>query len=76
MHFDSAILLRSCPAAARFCGTGACLSLRACAPPCAQTLTDNGVPDETTVFEDHQIDPVDFYIPILHLHWNDDLTVA
>jgi len=40
-----------------------------------KTLEENGVPDETPQFEDLQV-PTDFYVPILHLHWNDDLTVA
>lgn len=40
-----------------------------------QTLEENGVPDETPEFEDHNV-PTDYYIPVLHVYWNDDLTVA
>lgn len=39
------------------------------------TLEENGVPDETPVFEDHHV-PTDYFIPVLHVYWNDDLTVA
>ncbi len=31
--------------------------------------------DESTEFEDHHINN-DFYVPVLHVYWNDDLTVA
>ncbi len=40
-----------------------------------QTLEENGVPDETPEFEDHNV-PTDYFIPVLHVYWNDDLTVA
>jgi len=40
-----------------------------------KTLAENEVQDEATEFEDHHIS-TDFYIPILHVYWNDDLTVA
>ncbi|PNH09415.1 Cytochrome b5 domain-containing protein 1 [Tetrabaena socialis] len=38
------------------------------------TLEENGVKDETPVFEDHNV-PLDYFIPVLHVYWNDDLTV-
>ena len=48
----------------------------ACLPmPWLQTLADNQVPDESATFEDHDISN-EFYVPILHVYWNDDLTVA
>jgi hypothetical protein len=40
-----------------------------------RTLEDNGVVDETRMFEDLQM-PTDAFIPVLHVYWNDDLTVA
>mmetsp|Transcript_39741 Transcript_39741/g.118271 ORF Transcript_39741/g.118271 Transcript_39741/m.118271 type:complete len:226 (+) Transcript_39741:152-829(+) len=40
-----------------------------------KTLEENGVPDEKAEFEDDHI-PQDFYVPVLHVYWNDDLTVA
>eukprot|EP00197_Chlamydomonas_leiostraca_P010318 CAMPEP_0202859012 /NCGR_PEP_ID=MMETSP1391-20130828/1316_1 /ASSEMBLY_ACC=CAM_ASM_000867 /TAXON_ID=1034604 /ORGANISM="Chlamydomonas leiostraca, Strain SAG 11-49" /LENGTH=155 /DNA_ID=CAMNT_0049538009 /DNA_START=289 /DNA_END=756 /DNA_ORIENTATION=- len=40
-----------------------------------KTLEENGVPDETPVFEDLRV-PTDAFIPVLHVYWNDDLTVA
>lgn len=40
-----------------------------------QTLEDNGVVNETSTFEDLQV-PSDAFIPVLHVYWNDDLTVA
>lgn len=40
-----------------------------------RTLAENGVPDESAEFEDQQIEST-FYIPVLHVYWNDDLTVA
>ncbi|EFJ51680.1 hypothetical protein VOLCADRAFT_79473 [Volvox carteri f. nagariensis] len=39
------------------------------------TLEENGMPNETPTFEDHHV-PTDYYIPVLHVYWNDDLTVA
>lgn len=39
------------------------------------TLDDNFVRDESQTFEDHHI-PQDYYIPVLHVYWNDDLTIA
>ncbi|KAG2493285.1 hypothetical protein HYH03_008421 [Edaphochlamys debaryana] len=39
------------------------------------TLQENGVPDEGPTFEDHHV-PGDYYIPVLHVYFNDDLTVA
>lgn len=38
-------------------------------------LEQNGVPNETRSFEDHLV-ATDYYIPVLHVYWNDDLTVA
>lgn len=40
-----------------------------------KTLAENGVVDEDGTFEEHQI-PVDAFLPVLHVYWNDDLTVA
>jgi hypothetical protein len=40
-----------------------------------QTLLDNGVADESGTFENLDM-PTDFHIPVLHVYWNDDLTVA
>ena len=39
------------------------------------TLEENGVLDETETFYDLGIND-DFYIPVLHIYYNDDLTVA
>eukprot|EP00798_Chlamydomonas_sp_ICE-L_P027029 gene27029-2256_t len=39
-----------------------------------KTLQGNGILDETMTFEDCQM-PTDKYIPVLHVYWNDDLTV-
>jgi hypothetical protein len=39
------------------------------------TLTENGVPDESDEFEQLTIDQ-DYYTPVLHVYFNDDLTVA
>lgn len=38
------------------------------------TLTENGIEDEADEFKELDIDP-DFYIPAIHLYYNDDLTV-
>jgi len=38
------------------------------------TLDDNDIPDETDDFSQLGIDP-DQYIPVIHVHFNDDLTV-
>eukprot|EP00879_Flechtneria_rotunda_P007962 GHRR01008342.1.p1 GENE.GHRR01008342.1~~GHRR01008342.1.p1 ORF type:complete len:233 (+),score=65.45 GHRR01008342.1:339-1037(+) len=40
-----------------------------------RTLQENGVLDDTEVFESLDM-PHDFHIPVLHVYWNDDLTVA
>lgn len=40
-----------------------------------KTLQENGVADETSTFETLGL-PSDFHIPVLHVYWNDDLTVA
>jgi len=39
------------------------------------TLDENGVPDEVPEFEDLNV-PTDYYVPVIHVYWNDDLTVA
>lgn len=39
------------------------------------TLEENRVVDETRTFEDLMI-PTDYFVPVLHCYWNDDLTVA
>ncbi|CAM9793407.1 unnamed protein product [Chrysoparadoxa australica] len=39
------------------------------------TLEENGVVDESLEFEKLQIED-DFFIPVLHIYFNDDLTVA
>ncbi len=41
----------------------------------SKTLEDNSVPDETEEFYKLGLDD-DFYIPTLHLYFNDDLTIA
>lgn len=38
------------------------------------TLEQNGIPDETDEFRKLDIEE-DFYIPAIHLYYNDDLTV-
>ena len=40
-----------------------------------KTLEENGVLDETETFYELGIND-DFYIPVLHIYYNDDLTVA
>jgi hypothetical protein len=40
-----------------------------------KTLEKNGVPDETEVFYDLGMND-DYYIPSLHIYYNDDLTRA
>ena len=40
-----------------------------------KTLEENDIPDESEEFIDLNIDE-DFYIPTVHLYYNDDLTVA
>ena len=40
-----------------------------------KTLEENDVPDEAQEFERLSIEE-EFYFPILHLYFNDDLTVA
>jgi len=39
------------------------------------TLEENGITDEVPEFEALNV-PTDYYIPVLHVYWNDDLTVA
>ncbi len=39
------------------------------------TLAENGVPDESADFEDVGLQG-DSYVPVLHVYWTDDLTVA
>lgn len=41
----------------------------------ARTLADNGLPDEAGSYEDAGL-AGDEAVPVLHLYWNDDLTVA
>lgn len=41
----------------------------------SKTLEENGCLDENDEFEKLQI-PDDFYIPVIHVYFNDDLTVA
>jgi len=43
--------------------------------PTLQTLEENGVLDESPQFEDLGM-PNGSYLPVLHVYWNDDLTVA
>jgi hypothetical protein len=40
------------------------------------TLEENGVIDETDEFERLEVDQEDWYIPAIHLYYNDDLTIA
>ena len=40
-----------------------------------KNLIDNGIPDESDEFESLRIDS-DYYYPVLHLYYNDDLTVS
>lgn len=40
-----------------------------------KTLEENEIPDEASEFERLSIEE-EFYFPILHLYFNDDLTVA
>ena len=40
-----------------------------------KNLVENGVADETATFEDLHV-PTEAFIPVLHVYWNDDLTVA
>jgi hypothetical protein len=40
-----------------------------------QTLQENGVLDEAGAFEDLDL-ASDFHVPVLHVYWNDDLTVG
>ena len=38
------------------------------------TLSDNGIEDQTQLYEDLQIPPEQQYVPAIHVHFNDDLT--
>ncbi len=40
-----------------------------------RTLEECGLLDERELFEEHQLPP-DFYLPVLHVYWTDDLTEA
>ena len=40
-----------------------------------QTLEENGIPDESPVFEKLGMDDDDF-IPVVHIYFSDDLTIA
>ena len=41
----------------------------------SKTLDENQVQDEAEEFKELGMDP-EFYVPVLHLYFNDDLTVA
>ncbi|KAL4426633.1 hypothetical protein ABPG74_018711 [Tetrahymena malaccensis] len=41
-----------------------------------KNLEENGIPDETVEFEELDIPETEWYIPAIHLYFNDDLTVA
>lgn len=38
------------------------------------TLTDNGIQDQTELYEELEVPPEQQYIPAIHIHFNDDLT--
>ncbi len=40
-----------------------------------RTLEENGVTDEDTEFEKLHI-PDNFYVPVIHIYFNDDLSIA
>jgi len=40
-----------------------------------KTLEENGIPDESEEFEDLGL-PDDYYIPAIHIYFNDDLTIG
>lgn len=40
-----------------------------------KTLQENGVVDDANTYEALDL-PTDFHTPVLHVYWNDDLTVA
>lgn len=40
-----------------------------------KTLQENGVLDEAHTYESLDL-PNDFHVPVLHVYWNDDLTVG
>ena len=40
-----------------------------------QTLEENGVPDEADKFADLSLN-TDYYVPVIHIYYKDDLTVA
>ena len=41
----------------------------------ARTLDENGITDESDEFESLGL-PADYYVPAVHLYFNDDLTVG
>jgi hypothetical protein len=41
----------------------------------SKTLTENGLPNEAAAFEECGLD-FNLQVPVLHLYWSDDLTVA
>jgi hypothetical protein len=40
-----------------------------------KTLQENGLVDESGTYEALDM-PSDYHVPVLHVYWNDDLTVA
>ena len=38
------------------------------------TLTDNGIVDQTEMYEELEVPPEQQYVPAIHIHFNDDLT--
>lgn len=40
-----------------------------------KTLEENGIPDETDDFRDLEIPEDEWYVPAIHLYFNDDLSV-
>ena len=40
-----------------------------------QTLAENGIKDETDEFRELEIDEEEWYVPAIHIYFNDDLSV-
>jgi len=38
------------------------------------TLADNGIIDQTEMYEELEVPPEQQYVPAIHIHFNDDLT--
>lgn len=38
------------------------------------TLTDNGIVDQSSLYEELEVPPEQQYVPAIHIHFNDDLT--